>query len=236
MLIDPGPVPLHRVLGVEIGEVFRDLHAAHGVQLRLGNGVTELRGTDTIEQIVLGDGTVGTADVVVVGVGVTPRVDLAQRAGLKIDNGIMVDQHLQTNAPGVYAASDVAAAWHPHYWQHLRVEHWSNALNQGLTAGANAAGRTETYSRLPYFFSDQYDLGLEYVGHSQPSDTVVIRGDLASREFIAFWQRGGIVTAAMNVNIWDVIDDLKTVVAIGWTVDARLLADPNVALAELVAQ
>ena len=126
-------------------------------------------GPTTVEQVVLSDGRVEDADVVVIGVGVTPRVELAAAAGLKVDNGIVVDELLQTSAPGVYAAGDVASAWHPHYGQHLRVEHWSNALNQGLTAGANAAGGTEGYTRLPYFFSDQYDLGMEYVGYSDPT-------------------------------------------------------------------
>ena len=143
VLIDPAPAPLHRVLGDQIGEVFRRLHADNGVQLRLRTGVAELRGTDTVEQVVLSDGDVEAADVVVIGVGVTPRVELAVAAGLKVDNGIVVDEQLQSSAPGVYAAGDVASAWHPHYGHHLRVEHWANALNQGLTAGANAAGGTD---------------------------------------------------------------------------------------------
>ena len=220
VLIDPAPVPLQRVLGHEIGEVFRSLHADNGVQLRSETGVVELRGTGRVEQVVLSDGRTEAADVVVIGIGVTPRVGLAEAAGLKVDDGIVVDEHLRSSAPGVYAAGDVASAWHPHYRQRLRVEHWANALNQGATAGTNAAGGTEAYDRLPYFFSDQYDLGMEYVGYGQPSDTVVIRGDRAQREFIAFWQRDGIVTAAMNVNVWDVVEDLKAIVASG-RVDRR---------------
>jgi 3-phenylpropionate/trans-cinnamate dioxygenase ferredoxin reductase component len=155
---------------------------------------------------------------------------------LKVDNGIVVDEHLETSVPGVYAAGDVANAWHSHYRRHLRVEHWANALNQGLTAGRNAAGNRDAYSRLPYFFSDQYDLGMEYVGYSQPGDTVVVRGNRAEREFIAFWQRDGIVTAAMNVNVWDVVEDLKAIVASGRALDSRRLADPAVRLAELVSR
>jgi 3-phenylpropionate/trans-cinnamate dioxygenase ferredoxin reductase subunit len=233
VLIDPAPTPLHRVLGDEIGEVFRRLHADNGVQLRLRTGVAELRGTDTVAQVVLSDGDVQTADVVVIGVGVAPRVELAVAAGLKVDNGIVVDEQLQSSAPGVYAAGDVAAAWHPHYGRHLRVEHWANALNQGLTAGANAAGGTTPYTRLPYFFSDQYDLGLEYVGYSDPADAVVVRGSLADRQFIAFWHHDGIVTAAMNVNVWDVVEDLKAIVAGGRTLEPGRLADPDIALAAL---
>ena len=233
VLIDPAPVPLRRVLGDEIGEVFRRLHADNGVQLRLRAGVVELRGADTVEQVVLSGGEVEAADVVVIGIGVTPRVELAVAAGLKVDNGIVVDEHLQSSAPGVYAAGDVASAWHPHYRHHLRVEHWSNALNQGIAAGTNAAGGDESYTRLPYFFSDQYDLGMEYVGYSDPDDAVVVRGSLADREFIAFWHRDGIVTAAMNVNVWDVVEDLKAIVASGHPLEPGRLGDPSVALAEL---
>ena len=233
VLIDPAPTPLHGVLGDEIGEVFRRLHADHGVTLRLRTGVAELRGTDRVEQVVLSDGRVEAADVVVIGVGVTPRVDLAVAAGLKVDDGIVVDEQLRSSTPDVYAAGDVASAWHPHYRRHLRVEHWANALNQGTTAGVNAAGGTERYTRLPYFFSDQYDLGMEYVGHSDPGDAVVVRGSLDDRQFIAFWHRHGIVTAAMNVNVWDVVEELKAIIAGGRPLDPKRLADPAVPLGEL---
>jgi 3-phenylpropionate/trans-cinnamate dioxygenase ferredoxin reductase component len=233
VLIDPSPLPLRRVLGDEVGEMFRALHAEHGVALRLGTGVTELQGTGRVANVVLSDGRVEPADVVVVGVGVVPRVDLATAAGLKIDNGVVVDEHLETSAPGVYAAGDVASAWHPHYQAHLRVEHWANALNQGLAAGANAAGERTAYTRLPYFFSDQYELGMEYVGYSQPDDDLVVRGSLADRELIAFWHRGGVVSAAMNVNVWDVVEDLKAIVAGGTRQDPARLADPAVPLPDL---
>jgi 3-phenylpropionate/trans-cinnamate dioxygenase ferredoxin reductase subunit len=234
VLVDPGPVPLRRVLGDEIGEVFRRLHADHGVTLRLGSGVTALRGrSGSVEAVVLDDGRVEAADVVVVGIGVTPRTELADRAGLRVDNGIVVDEHLETGVPGIYAAGDVANAWHPHYGHHLRVEHWANALNQGMTAGRNAAGQRETYTRLPYFFSDQHDLGMEYVGHGDRGDSVTVRGDLDSREFIAYWHRDGIVTAAMNVNVWDVVEDLKAIVEAGTPIDIARLGDPGVPLADL---
>jgi 3-phenylpropionate/trans-cinnamate dioxygenase ferredoxin reductase subunit len=233
VLIDPAPAPLHRVLGDEIGEVFRRLHADHGVTLRLRTGVTELHGADHVERVILSDGRVEAADLVVIGVGVTPRVELAAAAGLKVDDGIVIDDHLHSSVPGVYAAGDVASAWHPHYGCHLRVEHWANALNQGAAAGINAAGGHERYTRLPYFFSDQYDLGMEYVGHSDPDDAVVVRGSLTDRQFIAFWHRDGVVTAAMNVNVWDVVDDLKAIAAAGRPLDPSLLSDPAVNLSEL---
>ena len=233
VLIDPAPTPLHRVLGDEIGEVFRRLHADNGVQLRLRTGVTELRGTDTVEQVVLSDGDVQAADVVVIGVGVTPRVELAVAAGLKVDNGIVVDEHLQSSAPGVYAAGDVASAWHPHYGRHLRVEHWANALNQGLTAGANAAGGTDGLHPAAVLLLRSVRPGHGVRRLQRPADAVVVRGSLADREFIAFWHRDGIVTAAMNVNVWDVVEDLKAIIAGGRALEPGRLADPAVALAEL---
>jgi 3-phenylpropionate/trans-cinnamate dioxygenase ferredoxin reductase subunit len=236
VLIDPGPVPLRRVLGDEVGTVFRDLHSDHGVALRMGRTVSELRGSDAVQEVVLDDGRVEPADVVVIGVGVAPRIELAQRAGLQVDDGIVVDEYLETGVAGIFAAGDVANAWHARYQRHLRLEHWANALNQGITAGRNAFGRREPYTRLPYFFSDQYDLGLEYVGHAGGDDAVTIRGDRHSREFIAFWHRDGIVTAAMNVNVWDVVDDLKAIIEAQSPVDLRLLADRDVPLGHMAVR
>ena len=234
VLVDPAPVPLQRVLGDTIGGVFAALHADHGVTLRLGTGVTSLAGTGEVERVVLSDGSTEAVDLVVVGIGVTPRTGLAEGAGLAVADGIVVDSHLQTATPGVYAVGDVASAWHPHYGRHLRVEHWANALNQGATAGANAAGADQVYDRIPYFFSDQYDLGMEYVGLGQPGDQLTVRGDLEGRRFIAFWHRDGIVTAAMNVNVWDVVDDLRSLLVERAVVDPDRLADEDVPLGELV--
>jgi 3-phenylpropionate/trans-cinnamate dioxygenase ferredoxin reductase component len=235
VLIAPTPVPLGHVLGDEIGEVFRRLHADNGVQLRLGVGVGELRGSGGVEQVVLTDGTTEAADLVVAGIGVTPRTDVAGAGcGLAVDNGIVVDQHLEANVAAIYAAGDVANAWHPRYRRHVRVEHWANALNQGTTAGRNVAGWREMYDRLPYFFSDQYDLGMEYVGLSSSSDELVVRGDLDAREFVAFWHRDGVVSAAMNVNVWDVVEDLKAIITAGRPVDPDRLADPKVEIDDIV--
>ena len=234
-LIAPTPVPLGHVLGDEIGEVFRRLHADNGVQLRLGVGVAELRGSGGVEEVLLTDGTTEPADLVIAGIGVTPRTDVAGAGcGLAIDNGIVADQHLETNVAAVYAAGDVANAWHPRYRRHVRVEHWANALNQGATAGRNVAGWREDYDRLPYFFSDQYDLGMEYVGLSNSSDELVVRGDLDAREFVAFWHRDGVVDAAMNVNVWDVVDDLKAIITAGRPVDPMRLVDPAIEISDLV--
>jgi 3-phenylpropionate/trans-cinnamate dioxygenase ferredoxin reductase subunit len=234
VLVDPATVPLQRVLGAEIGASFARLHAGNGVQLRLGVAVTELRGSTTVEAVVLEDGRVEPADVVVAGIGVAPRTELADATrAMRVDNGIVVDQHLATSVDGIFAAGDVANAWHPHYQRHVRVEHWANALNQGVTAGRNAVGHHDVYDRLPYFFSDQYDLGLEYVGHGRADDAVVVRGDVDDGKFIAFWQRDGVVTAAMNVNVWDVVDDLKAIVGNGLPIEADRLSDASVPLTDL---
>ena len=233
VLIEPAELPLIHVVGDRVGEMFRQLHSDHGVDLRLGVGFTELRGDGSVAEVVLSDGRVEPADVVVIGVGVITRTELAQASGLAVERGVVVDEYLQTSVPGIYAAGDVAEAWHPRYQRRLHIEHWANALEQGPHAAANATGQHEPYTLLPYFFSDQYDLGLEYVGNSVPGDDVVIRGDLAGREFIAFYHRDGVVSAAMPVNTWDVVDDLKVVVSAGVPIDLGRLADTDIPLADL---
>jgi len=234
VLVDPAPTPLHRVVGATIGEVFRSLHAGHGVDVRTGAGVRELRGDGgAVREVVLDDGATVAADVVVAGIGVIPNTALAHAAGLSVDDGIVVDEHLATSAPGIYAAGDVARAFNPHHRTYLRVEHWATAQHQGATAGRNAVGGSEMYDRLPYFFSDQYDLGLEYVGHAGADDELVVRGDLDSGSFIAFWRNLGHVTAAMHVNVWDVVEDLKAIVRARSSASAERLADASVPLAEL---
>ena len=222
-----------RVLGDEVGAVFATLHRSHGVELRMGVGVAELRGRGRVREVVLDDGSVEAADVVVVGIGVLPEVDVAQRAGLRVEDGVVTDELLRTSARNVFAAGDIASAWHPHYRRHLRVEHWANALHQGTVAGANAAGATTVHDRLPYFFSDQYDLGMEYVGHHDPSDELAVRGSIAERRFVAFWHWHGRVSAALTVNTWDVIDDLKAIVGSPHPVDPARLVDPSVPLSEV---
>jgi 3-phenylpropionate/trans-cinnamate dioxygenase ferredoxin reductase subunit len=207
VLVDPMPAPLFRVLGEQVGGVFARLHERHGVALRLGSGVSEVTG----EGVVLADGTVERADLVVAGIGVVPNVSVAEAAGLDVNDGIVTDEFLRTSAPGVWAAGDVASAWHPRYGEHVRVEHWANALNQGTAAGRNATGGEDAYDRLPYFFSDQYDLGMEYVGRSLPTDEVTLEGD--DTAFVATWRRDGRVTAAMHANTWDATDRLKELVA-----------------------
>ena len=235
-LVESAQLPLLRVLGPEIAEVFAGLHREHHVDLRF-NQVTSAIITDdgVVTGVQLQDGTVLAADTVVVAVGVEPATSLAGPAGLQLDNGIVVDDSLRTSDRHVFAAGDVANAFHPVLGRHIRVEHWANALNQPATAAAAMLGRDASYRALPYFFTDQYDLGMEYVGYAEPAGDhrLVVRGDLGGREFIAFWLSGDRVAAGMNVNVWDVIDPIKALINSGAAVDPARLADPEVPLADV---
>jgi 3-phenylpropionate/trans-cinnamate dioxygenase ferredoxin reductase subunit len=233
-VIEPLAVPLQRVLGAEVGAIYRDIHADHGVRMLLGTGVEELEGAGAVERVRTTDGREIDCDFVVVGVGVQPRAELAVEAGIATDNGVLVDEHLQTSRPRVFAAGDVANAHHPFYGARLRVEHWDNALKQGPAAARDMLGRGEPFDHLPYFFSDQYDIGMEYSGFARGWDRVVFRGDRAAREFIAFWMVGDRVVAGMNVNVWDVTDDIRRLIRSRAAVDDQRLADPDVPLETLV--
>jgi 3-phenylpropionate/trans-cinnamate dioxygenase ferredoxin reductase component len=232
-LVEPQSVPLEGVLGPELGAFYRDVHADHGVQLHLGTGVEAIEGDGRAERVRTSDGTVLDCTAVLLAVGVAPRTQLAEGV-LDVDNGILVDASLRASADGVFAAGDVANHAHPLFGR-LRVEHWANALEQGPSAARAMLGSDVVYERVPYFFSDQYDVGMEYAGHSAPGDTVVFRGDPATREFIAFWLRDGRVTAGMNVNVWDVNEHLQELVRSGASVDPERLRNPDVPLDELAA-
>ncbi|GEK19792.1 NAD(P)/FAD-dependent oxidoreductase [Cellulomonas xylanilytica] len=233
------PLPLLAVLGPELAAMFADLHRENGVDLRTRTEISEIvaAGDGThVGAVELADGTLVDADLVVVGIGAAPRVDLAKAAGLHVENGVVVDAHLRSSNPHVLAVGDIARAAHPLLGTHLRVEHWANALNQPTTAAATVVGADEPYDRLPYFFTDQFDLGMEYVGHvgTHGYDEVVVRGDLQARELVAFWRREGRVLAAMNVNVWDVVDDVQALIRSGAAVDHDRLADPDVPLGDLL--
>ncbi len=200
-VFETAELPLLRVLGPTVAGMFAGLHRDHGVDLRLGTSVTaaDLAG----------------ADLVVAGVGVSPRVELAQEAGLAVEDGVLVDARLRTSSPSVLAVGDIASHDHPVLGRRIRVEHWDTAINQAKVAAHNLAGGDEPYEAMPYFFTDQYDLGMEYVGHGGAEDEVVVHGDLEGRVFRAFWLREGRVVAAMHANDWDATDDLRAAVASG---------------------
>ena len=226
-VLESAPLPLLRVLGPQMAAVFADLHRENGVDLRCEVSVAAIRPAQgdaaAVGSVELGDGTVLDADVVVVGVGVAPNVELARSAGLEVDDGILVDAHLRTSDADMFAAGDVAHAEHPVLGRRIRVEHWANALNQPAVAARSMLGVEAVYDRLPYFFSDQYDLGMEYLGHASTDDEVVVHGDLEKREFVALWQRDGHVVAGMNVNVWDVTDQIRELILSGKSADAFAL-------------
>ena len=234
-LVEHAQVPLERVLGREVGQIYADIHRQHGVELVTGQGVDGFEGATQLEAVRLADGRRIECDLAVVGIGVTPRIELAASAGLETDNGVLVDERLETSAPGIFAAGDIANAWHPHYLRRLRVEHWANALNQPHTAALGMLGKHTSYDRLPYFFSDQYEVGMEYTGYATDWDDVVLRGDVDAREFIAFWLKGGRVLAGMNVGVWDVTDPIKALIRSRDVVDRHALADRDVPLEQLTS-
>lgn len=233
-IVERERMPLERVLGSDMGCFFGELHRDRGVALHTGQTVEAIVGNGAVEAVRLGDGRELACDFVVVGIGVVPSTSLAEAAGLEVGNGVVADERLESSAPGVFVAGDVASAMHPFYGTHVRVEHWANALHQPEVAARTMLGKPATWDRLPYFFSDQYELGMEYTGLASPEDEVVLRGDRAGREFIAFWLAGGRVVAGMNVNVWDVADAIGDLIRSRAVVDPTRLADADVPLEALV--
>ncbi|MEU1280128.1 FAD-dependent oxidoreductase [Streptomyces sp. NPDC005805] len=240
-VVEPEPTPLHGVIGPELGQVFADLHQQHGVRFHFGARLTEITGQDGMVLAArTDDGEEHPAHEVLAAIGAAPRTALAEGAGLELADrahggGIAVDASLRTSDPDIYAAGDVAAQQHPLFGTRLRVEHWANALNGGPAAARAMLGRDVTYDRVPYFFSDQYDLGMEYSGWAPPGsyDQVVLRGDVGKREFIAFWLSEGRVLAGMNVNVWDVTEPIQRLIRERTPVDAQALGDPDVSITDL---
>jgi 3-phenylpropionate/trans-cinnamate dioxygenase ferredoxin reductase component len=235
-VIDPQALPNERIFGIEVASFYRDVHDSRGVELLLGDGVESFEGTGAITRVRTVSGRAIECDFAVVGIGVVPRTGLASDAGLEVDNGIVVDAQLRTAAPGIFAAGDVANAWHPFFEQRIRVEHWANALNQGPAAAQALLGQAVSYDHIPYFYSDQYDVGMEYSGYAPQWDEVVFRGDRAGGEFIAFWLRDGRVTAGMNVNVWDVNEDVQALIRSRQQVKVAALADPGIPLGSLAGE
>ncbi|NKY30828.1 NAD(P)/FAD-dependent oxidoreductase [Nocardia gamkensis] len=237
-VVERADLPLLAVLGPEMAQVFADLHRANGVDFRFGAQVDaitteEAIATDVANGVRLADGSTIEADAILVAVGARPNVDLAADGGLAVDDGVLVDERLATSDPDIVAVGDIAAQQHPVLDRRIRVEHWANALNQPAVAAATMLGEQAAYDRLPYFFTDQYDLGMEYTGFAAPGEyaRVVVRGDTAAREFVAFWlDSDNRVLAGMNVNVWDVTDRIKELILAGDPVDPDRLADTTTKL------
>ncbi|WP_408991529.1 NAD(P)/FAD-dependent oxidoreductase [Streptomyces sp. 1268] len=241
-VVEAEPTPLHQVIGPELGQIFTELHSSHGVRFHFGARLTEITGQDGMVLTArTDDGEEHPAHDVLAAIGAAPRSALAEAAGLEMaerahGGGVAVDASLRTSDPHIYAAGDVAAAHHPLLGTRLRVEHWANALNGGPAAARAMLGQDVTYDRIPYFFSDQYDLGLEYSGWAPPGsyDEVIIRGDAGKREFIAFWLKDRRILAGMNVNVWDVTETVQELIRARQQHDAEALADPSVPLDSLL--
>ena len=229
VVLEAAPMPLQRALGDEMAGYFAELHRKHGVDLRTDTGVDSISGSGPFTVKAGGDEL--AADLVLMGVGAVPNTELAESAGLTVDNGVVVDERFTTSDPDVLAIGDVAKARNAALDESVRVEHWDNAIKQGRAVAKVLLGEDVVHDWQPYFFTDQYDLGMEYVGYSDPSNDVVVRGDTSTGEFIAFWLDGQKLTAGMNVNVWDVNDDIRALC--GRTVDRERLADPDVPLAEV---
>jgi NADPH-dependent 2,4-dienoyl-CoA reductase/sulfur reductase-like enzyme len=230
-VLEPQPSALHDQVGPEVGAIFANLHREHGVEFRFGEKAAEFR-----PGVVVTDaGAEIPADILVVGIGAAPNTELAAKAGLEVDNGVLTDAALRTSDLNVFACGDVANSFNPLLGRRIRVEHWANALNGGPAAARSMLGQSVTYDRIPYFFSDQYDLGMECAGVPAPGtyDQVVYRGDPATREFVAFWLSAGTVVAGMNVNVWDVNDDIQTLIRIGRQPDLSRLTNPDIPLTDV---
>ncbi|MGI8904392.1 MAG: NAD(P)/FAD-dependent oxidoreductase [Solirubrobacteraceae bacterium] len=244
-VIDPSSVPLEHVLGAEVGAIYRDVHTDHGVEMLLSARVEAFEGDRRVERVRISDERVIDCDFVVAGIGATPRTDLAADTKIVVYDGLLTNEYLETEARGIFAAGDVANARHPLFGG-LRVEHWANALHQGPIAARNMLGAADAqdpvldhpvaYDRIPYFYSDQYDVGMEYSGHATDWDEVVFRGDVASREFIAFWLKDERILAGMNVNVWDVPAQIQALIRSHLRVDRERLADPGTPLTELAPE
>lgn len=235
-ILERDPIPLAGAIGDELGQLFADLHREKGVVLRTSVTVESIAGSHgTVSGVVLDDGEVVPADIVLIGVGVVPNVALADDAGIMTENGIVVDQSMQSSNPDIFAAGDVANAFHPLANMRLRSEHWANAIGQGKAAARGMLGLGESYEDIPYFYTDQFDVGMEYSGYGPLTKgaTVVYRGNRDSREFIAFWLRDGFVVAGMNVNVWDVNEHVQRLIRSGTVVEEARLVDESIPLEDV---
>ena len=238
-VVEPQPGALYGVLGPELGGKFADLHRSHGVEFRFEESAAEFRaagpGSGQVGSVVTTGGTELPADVVLVGIGAVPNDGLAKSAGLEVNRGVVTDAALRTSDPDIFAAGDVANSYHPLLGRHLRMDHWSNALNGGKAVALSMLGEQVEYNRVPYFYSDQYDLGMECAGLPLPGtyDQVVYRGNPDALEFIAFWLKEGKLVAGMNVNVWDVNDDIQGLIRTARPLDPARLSNPAIPLAEV---
>ena len=227
------PQPMAHILGEEMGAIYANLHTSRGIDLRLQEGISGIRGSSRAEQIITDQGNAIDCDFVVIGVGIAPDTALAESAGLEVDRGILVDEHCQTSHPDIYAAGDVANWFHPGLGHRLRVEHWDNALNQGAAAAKSMLGAPEPYSPTLYFWSDQYDLNIQYLGHATEWDEIAVRGNPDEEKFTAFYLKDGSVHGALVVNNFRDIRPTRTLIGQKTPITAASLSDESTNLKQL---
>lgn len=224
-VLTPDEVPLAAAMGRDFGSHVAQLHIANGVRCHFGTGVTGIASDPDKGLVVQTPTGEISADAVLLAIGAVPNNELAVAAGLEVGSGVVTDEHLRSSDKNILAVGDIAEAYNTTLGRTMRVEHWDNAIRQGKLAAANILGREESYDWLPYFFTDQFDLGMEYVGDRGADDVAVVRGNMQKGEFIIFWLRKGVISAAMNVNIWDVNDHLRSMV--GKTIPVAELQDTS---------
>lgn len=232
-ILEIQPQPMAHILGEEMGAIYANLHTSRGIDLRLSEGISEIRGSSRAEQVVTDQGNVIDCDFVVIGVGISPDTTLAASADLDIDRGILINELCQTSHPDIYAAGDVANWFHPGLGHRLRVEHWDNALNQGVAAAKSMLGYPEPYSPTLYFWSDQYDLNIQYLGHATQWDEIVVRGNPSDEKFTAFYLKDGSVHGALVVNNFRDIRPTRTLIGQKTRVSAASLSDESTNLKQL---
>lgn len=235
-ILEIGDLPLRRVLGAPLGRIFATVHREHGVEMRLCTGVQRIVGDKRVRHVVTTDGDVIESDVVVVGIGIDPAVELAQLAGARVGNGILVDEFCATSLDGVYAAGDVANHFNPIVGERVRLENWQNAQNQAIAAARSMLGRREPYAEVPWFWSDQYDLNLQMAGHPHSSDDLVWRGDVEGLSFSVFFVRSGILRAALAINRPRDVRAAMRLIERQAVVDPEALRDQGTDLRKITAQ
>lgn len=231
--IDPSKTPLLRVLGETVGQTIADLHRAHGVRTIFEDTVVAFEGTRRVACVVTKAGLRLECDVVVVGIGIEPAVDMLGDSGIHVDNGIVVDEYCHTNVSGIYAAGDVANHYHPIFGRHIRVEHWQNAIKQGAAAARNMLGKRVAYDEIPWFWSDQYDANLQYAGFHTKWEQLVVRGRLDSGSYLVCYVNEGRIDAAVGLNRGKDVRRVMPLIRSRRSVDLERLRDDNLDLRSL---
>jgi 3-phenylpropionate/trans-cinnamate dioxygenase ferredoxin reductase component len=234
-VVDRNKVPLRRVLGEEVGRVMEGIHRDHGTELIFEDTVAAFEGAGRVERVTTRGGRRLECDFVVVALGVEPVTDPLIGTGVKIDNGVVVDEYCRTGIEGIYAAGDVANHYHPVFGRHIRVEHWQNAQKQGQAAARSMLGDGKPYQEIPWFWSDQYEHNLQYAGFHRDWDELVVRGSLEERSFVAFYRKDERVLAAVAVNRGRDLRRSVPLIKARERIEGSRLRDPDVDLRTLAS-